>query len=154
MRAGEIAMTEDGIRLRAAGDADAAAIEALLGGLSLPLDGVREWIRHFWVGESGGRLVGVAGIEVYHDGALLRSVAVDPGWRSSGLGRALVDQAMASARAAGATEIFLLTTTAEGYFPRLGFETTSRDRVPAGVQASVEFQDACPASAVVMRRAL
>ena len=33
----------------------------------------------------------------------------------------------------------------------IGFVQTTRDRVPTGVQQSVEFRTACPASAVVMR---
>jgi amino-acid N-acetyltransferase len=43
--------------------------------------------------------------------------------------------------------VFLLTTTAEQFFPKFGFERISRADVPASVQASVEFQSACPASA-------
>jgi amino-acid N-acetyltransferase len=50
--------------------------------------------------------------------------------------------------------VFLLTTTAEQFFPRLGFEPISRADVPESVQASVEFQSACPASATVMRKQL
>jgi amino-acid N-acetyltransferase len=50
--------------------------------------------------------------------------------------------------------VFLLTTTAERFFPRFGFEEIARDEVPASVQASVEFQSACPASAIVMRKRL
>ena len=45
-----------------------------------------------------------------------------------------------------------LTTTAERFFPRFGFERITRDDVPASVQASIEFREACPASATVMRR--
>lgn len=142
------------ILLRAASAADRPAIERLLGELKLPVAGVGDWISQFWVAESNGRIVGVAGIELYGDGALLRSVAVDPAWRSSGLGRTLVDRALDGARSSGARDVFLLTTTAENYFPRLGFVGTSREQVPAGVQGSIEFREACPASAVVMRRAL
>ena len=54
----------------------------------------------------------------------------------------------------GATTVFLLTTTAERYFPKLGFKTIARDDVPASVQSSIEFQGACPASAIVMRKHL
>jgi amino-acid N-acetyltransferase len=50
--------------------------------------------------------------------------------------------------------VFLLTTTAEGFFPRFGFEAVRHADVPASVQASVEFQSACPASAIVMRKRL
>jgi len=47
-----------------------------------------------------------------------------------------------------------LTTTAEGFFPKFGFERIPRADVPARVQESVEFVSACPASAVVMRNTL
>lgn len=142
------------ILLRAASDSDRSAIERLLTELKLPVAGVPQWISQFWVAESGGNVVGVAGVELYGDGALLRSVAVDPAWRSSGLGRALVERALDAARQSGARDVFLLTTTAEGYFPRLGFVGIGRDKVPAGVQGSIEFREACPASAIVMRRSL
>lgn len=147
-------MNSGDVVLRGAASADRPAIENLLSRLELPVAGVAEWIEHFWVAESAGSVVGVAGVELYGEGALLRSVAVDPGWRSSGLGRTLVDRALAAAKNSGARDVFLLTTTAERYFPRLGFEGTSRDLVPARVQQSVEFREACPASAIVMRRAL
>ena len=35
--------------------------------------------------------------------------------------------------------MFLLTTTAERFFPKFGFEQITRDEVPETVQASVEF---------------
>ena len=50
--------------------------------------------------------------------------------------------------------LYLLTTTAEGYFPKFGFERITRAEVPPSVQASVEFATACPASAIVMRKRL
>ncbi len=133
---------------------DRAAIERLLEGQELPTAGVAEWVDHFWIAEAEERVVGVAGVELYGDGALLRSVGVEPEWRNSGLGARLVARAMAAAQEAGAREIFLLTTTADSYFPRLGFAVCGRDQVPAGVRGSVEFREACPASATVMRRPL
>ncbi|HEY8310016.1 MAG TPA: hypothetical protein VIG47_05635, partial [Gemmatimonadaceae bacterium] len=48
--------------------------------------------------------------------------------------------------------LYLLTTTAEGYFPRFGFTRISRETASDGVRNSVEFRDACPASATVMVR--
>jgi amino-acid N-acetyltransferase len=50
--------------------------------------------------------------------------------------------------------VYLLTTTAESYFPKFGFVQTTREVVPTAVQQSVEFRSACPASAVVMRKTL
>jgi amino-acid N-acetyltransferase len=56
------------------------------------------------------------------------------------------------ADAAGIEEVYLLTTTAEKYFPRFGFNRTARSAVPEAVKASAEFQGACPDTAVVMKR--
>ena len=66
----------------------------------------------------------------------------------------MTEAALRLARANGVDTVYLLTTTAERFFPRLGFEPITRDQVPTTVQASVEFRSACPASAVVMRKRL
>jgi len=108
----------------------------------------------FVIAESAGELIGVAGLERYGPAGLLRSVAVRPEARKAGVGGALVDRILTDAAASGLGDIFLLTTTAEDYFPRHGFHRVARDAVPEPVQASVEFQDACPSSAVVMHRQL
>ena len=146
---------------RPARPADRLAAETLLRALDLPLAGLDSCFAHSWVIETQestsdgpASLVGLAGVELYADGALLRSVAVHPNWRGTGVGRALVTRALESARAAGARNAYLLTTTAERWFPRFGFMPIPRDAVPPGVRQSVEFREACPASAVVMHRAL
>jgi amino-acid N-acetyltransferase len=54
----------------------------------------------------------------------------------------------------GINALYLLTMTAEHYFPRFGFETISRDAVPSDIAGTLEFQRACPASATVMARQL
>jgi amino-acid N-acetyltransferase len=140
------------VALRRAARADAAAVERLLAAQALPLDGVADWLERFWVAEHEGALVGAAGVEVYGDAALLRSVAVDLAWRGSGLGRLLTEHALAEAEAAGARDVYLLTTTAEHYFPRLGFACLAREEAPPALSASAEFRGACPASAVLMHR--
>lgn len=142
------------VALRRASAEDAAAVESLLAEQALPRAGVADWLEHFWVAEGDGAVVGVAGVELYGTSALLRSVAVAPAWRGRGLGGVLTERALEEAKAAGARDVYLLTTTADRYFPRHGFACISREAVPETVTASVEFRGACPASAVVMHRAL
>jgi amino-acid N-acetyltransferase len=151
---GESVLTSDHrcVALRRAAPADREAVAALLGGLNLPMDGVSEWFDQFWVGDHSGTVVAVAGMERYGNSGLLRSVAVAPEWQGSGIGRALVDRVLDDGRAAGIQDVYLLTTTAEHYFPRLGFACVDRESVPAAVRQSAEFTGACPSSAVVMRR--
>jgi amino-acid N-acetyltransferase len=143
-----------GATVRPARPDDLPRVERLLAEAALPLDGVAEALPGFVVAEHDGDLVGVAGLEVCCDNALLRSVAVAPAWRSRGLGRQLVTRAISEAEARGIRALYLLTMTAEHYFPSFGFRTVARDDVPADVRATGEFRDACPASATVMARPL
>jgi amino-acid N-acetyltransferase len=142
------------VSLRAAEPADLPAVLGLLERAQLPAAGVAEALPDFIIAVSDGAIVGVAGLEIYQHSALLRSVTVDPGWRNTGVGRVLIERALSSTRERGISDVFLLTTTAEHYFPRFGFTCVSRDSVTTEVQASAEFQGACPASAVVMHKAL
>lgn len=137
----------------AAAATDLPAVRHLLDTEHLPLDGVDEHLAMV-VARDGTRLVGAAGVELYGRGALLRSVVVDPGVRGQGIGHRLAEAALQVARDRGADTAFLLTTSAETFFPKLGFEEVPRSEVPASVQASVEFRSACPASAVAMRKRL
>jgi amino-acid N-acetyltransferase len=141
-------------RIERARTEDVDGVLALLTEQQLPLDGLREQVGSLLVVRKEGRIVGSAALEMYADGALLRSVAVADDLRGQGLGRELTDAAIELARGQHVLAVYLLTTTADQYFPKFGFERIPRAGVPATVQASVEFQSACPASAIVMRKRL
>ena len=140
--------------IRAALPTDRTSVESLLVASGLPTEGVETHFGSFFVVEDGGQIVGVAGVELYGQHALLRSVAIADSAKGTGLGRELTRRIIDAAHASGALALYLLTTTADAYFPRFGFERITRDDVPEGVRASREFQGACPASATVMRRKL
>lgn len=78
--------------------------------------------------------------------------AIADGVRGTGLGSRLVNEILERAAALGIRDVYLLTTTAEEYFPKFGFTRAARLDVPESVRASREFQGACPDTAVVMRR--
>lgn len=137
--------------IRAAKESDRADVEALLVAARLPTDGVAEHFGSFFVVDDGGRIVGAAGLEPYGPDMLLRSVVVATEAKGAGVGSLLTRRALDEARVRSARAVYLLTTTAESSFPRFGFERVERGDVPPSVQASREFQGACPASAVVMR---
>ena len=140
------------ISIRAATPNDWNAVAALLSASSLPLDGVREHLNQFVVADHpASGIAGCAAVERYGDAGLLRSVAVASSERGKGTGEALVRRCLADARAAGLGTVVLLTTTADRYFPRFGFEVVDRASVPESVRESAEFRGACPASATVMR---
>jgi len=133
---------------------DRGAVIGLLEAASLPIAGVAPLLEDFYVAERAGRIVGAVGLERYGRYGLLRSSVVDPSARGAGIGEALVERILRHAREGELRAVYLLTTTAEGYFPRFGFERIAREEVPGEIKVSVEFREACPASAVVMTKAL
>jgi amino-acid N-acetyltransferase len=151
-------MPETSPVFRAATPNDRAAIEELLARNGLPVAGVAALLAEdptpFVVAQVDGQLVATAALEASGEHALLRSVAVSEAWRTRGLGRALVEQVVAQATARGIDGLYLLTMTAEAYFPRFGFARVERTAVPPRVARTVEFTSACPASAVVMYKSL
>jgi amino-acid N-acetyltransferase len=138
--------------LRPAVSSDLPAVLALLRRADLPVDGISPGLVDFIVAEVGGGVVGVVGLEVYGESALLRSAAVQEDWRGSGIGRALVSGIIELARNCGVSDVYLLTTTAEHYFPKFGFVEVDRAIAAQSIRASAEFQGACPDTAVLMRR--
>ena len=133
-------------------DRDLPGVFALLDEHKLPKDDVAAHVGTMVVARENGQVVGAAAVELYADAALLRSVAVARAAQGKGLGHRLTEAALAIAREERVDTVFLLTTTADRFFPKLGFEQVSRTEVPESVRASVEFQSACPASATVMRK--
>lgn len=113
-------------------------------GVAVQLDRVRVAYMH-------GQVVGMALLERYAEGGLLRSVAVDPAWQGKGIGRRLVEAMLEEARQEGLQQVFLLTETAAGFFARLGFEAITREVVPVSVQQASQFTHLCPTSSQVMR---
>ena len=133
---------------------DAPAILALLDRCGLPTAGLVAHLAETFVAHRNGEVVESAALEIYADGALLRSVAADPRERGAGLGQRLTEAAITRAEARGVSALYLLTTTAERFFPRFGFQKINRTDVPSTVQESTEFKSTCPTSAIVMRKRL
>jgi len=147
-------VTDANLRVRRAGVADLDQVVSLVRSQGLPLDGLRDHLAMILVASDDSDIVGSAAVEMYADGALLRSVAVTPARQGHGVGRKLTEAAVQLAADHGASVVFVLTTTAERYFPKLGFERIDRGDVPQGVRGSVEFTSACPMSAVVLQRVI
>jgi len=127
---------------------------ALLSQSRLPPDGLEQHLGTTLVARQEGRIVGSAALELYEGGALLRSVAVAVDQQGRGVGHELTHAAIRLAQTLRVPAIYLLTTTAERFFPKFGFERVDRDEVPVSVRASVQFTSACPSSATVMRKSL
>jgi N-acetylglutamate synthase-like GNAT family acetyltransferase len=133
---------------------DLPAVLSLVRQCELLETGIAEVIASFLIARSGSVLVGCAGLEKYGELGLLRSVAVAPSARGTGIGAKLLEGMAAAARADGVRELFLLTTTAASYFERHGFTAIPRSSAPTQVADSWEFRVGCPETAVAMRLAL
>jgi N-acetylglutamate synthase-like GNAT family acetyltransferase len=120
--------------------ADQPAVFRLLEENHLPVAGLEQHFVTALVARDAGRVVGSAALEVYADGALLRSVAVAPGLRRNGIGHQLTEAALQLAQQFHFPAAYLLTNTAPAFFPKFGFESIARADVPATVQQSIEFR--------------
>jgi len=130
---------------------DEADIRRLLDASGLPTaDLTTDLLSNFLVQRDGPDLVAVGGLEFAADSALLRSVAVEPAQRGRGVGRQIVQALEALARRRNSRQVYLLTTSAERYFGRLGYERASRESVPPGIRATQEFSKLCPASSSLL----
>jgi amino-acid N-acetyltransferase len=132
-----------------------SAAIALLEGAGLPTaDLTDECLEQFFFFGPRAAPRGRVGLEFHGDDALLRSLVVAPDYRATQAGTALVAHIESHARAQGVTAIYLLTTTAEQYFTRLGYERTGRDHAPPAIRSTQEFSKICPAASVLMVKRL
>jgi amino-acid N-acetyltransferase len=130
-------------------------VQELLSSAGLPTaDLTPELLRNFFVRRQGDAPIGVVGLELFGDVGLLRSLAVAAGHRGRRVGGDLLRRAEAHARRRGVRSLYLLTTTAEGYFLARGYTRARRDSAPAPIRATTEFSGLCPASAAFLVKAL
>lgn len=128
-----------------------SAVEALLLSAQLPTDDLHGTDKVALFGHTvGGKLVGVVGFEIYGSDALLRSLAVAQSERGRGLGNQLLRFAEQQAAACGARSIYLLTTSAEDFFSRLGYVRADRGCAPAAIATTAQFSTLCPSSSAFM----
>ncbi len=127
-----------------------AHILKLLEENQLPVEGVAENLKNFIVLKKRREFIGCAGLEVHGKIGLLRSIAVRMKNRGQGLGTSLVEKMLELCRKKKIKRVYLLTTTAAGFFKKFGFEPISRDDVDQEICQTAEFTHLCPLSAVVM----
>lgn len=148
-------MTGSPTHIRRTRASDIAAVRLLLSQAGLPTADVASapGLR-FWVLEAGDEVAGVIGMECAGEGALVRSLAVAPAYRSQGWGHELLATAEREARALGVRQLVLLTESAEAFFEARGYAVIDRRYLPEELRHSEQFRSLCPASAVCMTKAL
>ncbi|MDE2234197.1 MAG: GNAT family N-acetyltransferase [Gammaproteobacteria bacterium] len=140
------------MRISAADAVEIAAIRKLLAESGLPGDDLMEPLhtRFLAAHTADGMLAGIVGLESFGRHGLLRSLAVHAEARRQGLGAELTRRLERYARDLGVETLYLLTTTAEGFFTARGYQRYERRRVPPEIAATSEFRLLCPANAVCM----
>jgi amino-acid N-acetyltransferase len=128
-----------------------SAAAALLAAADLPIDDLADPTVQL-LGAFDPELVGVIGLQVCGDVGLLRSLAVDPAHRARGIARLLCSALFERCRELHLHDLYLLTTSAADYFPRLGFAAIDRAQAPDSIRHTAQFTSLCPSTAVVMRR--
>jgi amino-acid N-acetyltransferase len=111
-------------------------------------------LEHFFFSGTEGSPTALVGLEIYGSDALLRSLVVSANARATGTGSALVRHAEDYAILHNLRAIYLLTTTAEAFFERLGYQRVDRTQAPLSIQATGEFASLCPASSALMMKQL
>jgi len=135
------------VELRRARRDEMETVRQIIVSENMPAMELDRWIEDFWVLDKDGELVGCAGVEVYGEAAVLRSVATAPSIRGTGEGIRLVKRCLEYAREKGAKRCYLFTMTAEDFFPRFGFERCTLDDFETAVRESwqyrgnIEFED-------------
>ncbi len=137
---------------RLATTADRPALIDLLTQVDLLTDDLPDDLSTFTMAFDDDKLVGAAGVEVFGTTALLRSVAVSPAYQNKHIGRQIIESSLKIADDQGVNMLYLITTTADRYFKRLGFSRVDRTNVPDTVAQTRQFSDLCPASSVVMQK--
>lgn len=130
------------------------SLAALLTADSLPIDDLTAPGRRFWRVDDERGLAGYGGLEADGVDGLLRSVVVPSDRRGDGAGRTVVTAVAGEARRLGVERLWLLTTSASGFFERLGFRRTERGSAPSAIASSAQFAGLCPSSAICMRHDL
>jgi len=126
----------------------------LLSTSKLPTDDLPVTLDNFYVAIEDDIVAGVAGLEVYGNYGLLRSVAVSPFAQNKGVAAGLLNQIETVATKRGLEGLYLLTETATEYFDKHGYEHVARMDVPDVIKESAQFKRVCPESATVMKKSL
>ena len=102
----------------------------------------------------GEKVIGTAGLEIFDDCALLRSVSVAKEDQGKGYGKIINDEIEKFTKESGINCLYLLNNNAKDFFDKQGYCSIKREETPEAVKQTAEFTSLCPASAVVMKKRL
>ena len=130
---------------------DLTEIKNLLAGCQLPYTDIVPGKQTFVVAEIEHQLIGCGGFEAYEEYGLFRSLAVSPNYRNMKIAHSIIEKALILGQEQGIKEFFLLTTTADIFFAKLGWKVINRNQVPEKIACTLEFASICPSVAICMK---
>jgi len=134
---------------------DLEQIIILLEKFKLPIEDIHSnTLIHFIIAKLNDQIIGSVALEKFGNLALLRSLCVEEKYRNDNIGMSLINKILDYARMEEIFDVYLLTTTADKYFLKFGFEGISRINAPDLIQKSTQFKDICPSSAIFMHKKL
>lgn len=139
------------ILLKSASPAQASDLINFLQKVNLPTSDLPTDLSGYTLALDGEQIVGSAGMELFGNRGLLRSVAVADTHRNQQLGQLLFAAALNHARSHQVQQVFLITNSADQYFEKKGFQQLDRSDVPEEITQTKQFASLCPSSAVVMK---
>lgn len=126
-------ITDKHIRLLQASPNDFDTIKDLLTQAELYTTSVTPEGATYWIAQLDGQPAGCIGLEHGEGISLIRSAVVIPEARSQGLGRALVQSALAQASLRGDHTVYLFSTGAGDYWKRYGFMPVAASELAAAL---------------------
>jgi N-acetylglutamate synthase-like GNAT family acetyltransferase len=94
---------------------------------------LRESVGDFFVAAERGQVLACGALKLYdNEMAEVRSLCVQPGLKSSGLGRALAERLLSEAEGRGLKTVFALTVAPDFFF-KCGFREAPRENFPLKV---------------------
>ncbi|HMW26385.1 MAG TPA: arsenic resistance N-acetyltransferase ArsN2 [Ferruginibacter sp.] len=145
--------TQTAVLKIALSETERTEVMRLLADQKLPVTDIREETLLYLL-QDEDQAVGTAGLDIFEDCALLRSISVVPGIRGKGYGKLLNEQIESFAKDSGISCLYLITHTAKDFFDRQGYCVISRDEAPEPIRQTDQFSSLCPSTAVVMKKRL
>ncbi|MHA2099845.1 MAG: GNAT family N-acetyltransferase [Candidatus Kariarchaeaceae archaeon] len=118
---------------------DLPRIYNLLEELNLPIIGVSDHLDNFFIAVKDNIIVGIIGLEIYENVALLRSVGVKTSYQGQRIGDDLMVVVEEFAKYKSISQIYLFTDTAEKWFERYDFIKISNEDLNPLLKQSAEF---------------
>jgi amino-acid N-acetyltransferase len=138
--------------IKLASEKDLVEIRDLIKANNLPAEDISEHVHNFLILEKDHNVIGCIGIEIYNETGLMRSLAVIDSQKGNSFGQLLTQELISYSKSMGIARLYLITTTAEKFFEKFGFNSIPRENADEAIKNTTEYKYLCPESAVVMVR--